>query len=303
MRCDLTLRLPESLTDDRMSRSENTVACPVVVYVTLQADLPRVDIVTVFENNARDHRLRAHFPTGFVTDHCYAEGQFDVVRRPLDMPAGEGWMERPVGQKPVQSFVTVDGTDCGVAVINQGMPEYEVIKGEPCVIAQTLLRCCGWLSRDDFQARPYNAGPTIPTPEAQCLGKHILRYAVVPYQGTWKRSLVWRQAHQHNAPPRAVLTGIHKGDLPAEQSFVKVAPANLVVTTVKKAEKSNGLVVRVFNTTPDDTEASVTLNRKFKSATLANLNEEPVGSKLAAQGNTVRFPMPGFRVQTVLFHL
>ncbi len=303
MRCDLTLRLPESLTDDRMSRTEKTVDCPVVVYVRLHADLPRVDVVTVFTNNARDHRLRAHFPTGFVADHCYAEGQFDVLRRPLDMPPGDGWMERPVGQKPVQSFVAVDGTDCGIAIMNQGLPEYEVMKGEPCVIAQTLLRCCGWLSRDDFQARPFNAGPTIPTPEAQCLGKHVFRYAVVPYQGTWKRSLVWRQAHQHNAPPRAVPTGIHKGSLPAEQSFVSVSPANLVVTAVKKAEKSNALVVRVLNTTPDEVAAEVRLNRKLKSAALANLNEEPAGSKLAVQGNTVKFPMPGFRVQTILFRL
>ncbi|MGC8861467.1 MAG: alpha-mannosidase, partial [Armatimonadota bacterium] len=303
MRCDLVLHLPESLTDDRMSRSERTVACPVIVYVTLHADLPRVDVVTVFENNARDHRLRAHFPTGIVADCCFAEGQFDVVTRRLDIPPGEGWMERPVGQNPVQSFVAVDGTDCGVAIINQGLPEYEVIKGEPCVIAQTLLRCCGWLSRDDFQARPYNAGPTIPTPDAQCLGKHVFRYAVLPYQGTWKRSLVWRLAHQHNAPPRAIVTGLHKGNLPPEHSFVSVVPANLVVTALKKAEKANALVVRVFNTTPDAVEAAVTLNRKFRSATLANLNEEPAGAKLAAQGNTVRFPMPGFRIQTVLFNL
>ena len=303
MRCDLVLHLPESLTEDRTSRSERTVACPVIVYVTLHADLPRVDVVTVFENNARDHRLRAHFPTGFVADYCYAEGQFDVVKRPLDIPSGEGWMERPVGQKPVQSFVAVDGTDCGVAVINQGLPEYEVIKGEPCVIAQTLLRCCGWLSRDDFQARPYNAGPTIPTPEAQCPGKHVFRYAVLPYQGTWKRALVWRQAHQHNAPPRTIVTGLHEGELPSELSFASVAPANLVVTAVKKAEKSDALVVRVFNTTPDDVEAVVTLSRKFKSAALANLNEEPTGPKLAVRGGTVRFPMPGFRVQTVLFKL
>jgi alpha-mannosidase len=91
--------------------------------------------------------------------------------------------------------------------------------------------------------------------------------------------------------------------MPAAQSFVKASPANLVVTALKKAEKSNSLVVRVFNTTPDEVEAAVTLTRKFKSATLSNLNEEPVGTKLTARGNTVSFAMPGFRVQTVLFNL
>ncbi|MGQ9581415.1 MAG: alpha-mannosidase [Armatimonadota bacterium] len=301
MRCDFVMHLPESLTADRMARTEKTVPCRVIVYIKLHAGLPRVDITTVFENNARDHRLRAHFPTGFSADHCYAEGQFAVIQRSVDLPKGEGWMEKPVAQKSVQSFVAVDGTDCGIAIINQGLPEYELIKGAQCVIAQTLLRCCGWLSRDDFQARPYNAGPTIPTPEAQCLGKHIFRYAVLPYQGNWKRSLVWRQAHQHNAPPRAVVTGIHKGNLPNTLSFAKVSPSNLVVTAVKKAEKCDGLIIRVLNTTPDSVEATISLFRKFKAAFFTNLNEEPIDSKLTATGNSVKFQMPGFRIQTLLF--
>ncbi|MDH7601431.1 MAG: glycoside hydrolase family 38 C-terminal domain-containing protein [Armatimonadota bacterium] len=301
LRCDFVMQLPESLTADRMSRAEKTVACPVIVYVKVHAGLPRVDVITVFENNARDHRLRAHFPTGFPADFCYAEGQFGVVRRSLEVPPGKGWVQRPVGQKPVQSYVAVDGTDCGIAVINQGLPEYEVIKGEQCVIAQTLLRCCGWLSRDDFQARPYNAGPAIPTPDAQCLGKHIFRYAVLPYQGSWKRSMVWRQAHQHNAPPRAVVTGIHKGELPKSLAFVSVSPSNVIVTAVKKAEKCEGLIVRVLNTTGDPVEAALTLYRKFKGVILTNLNEEPLEIRPTVNGNTVRFPMPAFRVQTVLF--
>ena len=301
MRADLTLNLPESLTDDRMARSERTVACPVTVYVTVHADLPRVDVLTVFENRAKDHRLRAMFPVGFSADYCYAEGQFDVVRRSLDIPAGEGWMEKPVGQKPVQSFVALDGTDAGFAVINQGLPEYEVLRDEQCVVAQTLLRCCGWLSRGDLKTRPYNAGPSVPTPEAQCLGKHIMRYAVIPYMGNWRRSKVWQMAHQHNAPPRTIVTGIHKGDLPKSESFVRVSPENLVVTTVKKAENADALVVRVFNTTPDDVTATVTLPRKFKSAVLTNLNEEQSDAKLDVKGSSVSFPMPGFRVQTVMF--
>lgn len=303
LRADLVLNLPESLTADRMARAERTVACPVIVYITLHADLPRVDVLTVFFNNAKDHRLRALFPAGFTVDHCYAEGQFDVVKRSLDIPSGEGWIEKPVGQKPVQSFVALDGTDAGIAIINQGLPEYEIIKGEPCVVAQTLLRCVGWLSRGDHKARPYNAGPVRPTPDAQCLGKHVFRYAVLPYMGNWRRSQVWRMAHQHNAPPRAVLTGLHKGDLPKSESFVTVSPQNLVVTTVKKAEKSDALVVRVFNTTPDNVRASVSIGRKFKSAVLANLNEEPINTKPEVQEQTVKFDMPGFRVQTVVFNL
>ena len=116
--------------------------------------------------------------------------------------------------------------------------------------------------------------------------------------------MVWRQAHQHNAPLRPVLTSVHKGDLPKSQSFVGVEPNNLVVTAVKKAEKSDALVVRVLNTTPDAVnKAVIKLSRKFKSAALVNLNEELIDANLEVAGNSVSFPMPAFRVQTVLFHL
>ncbi|OFX13568.1 MAG: hypothetical protein A2Z18_08930 [Armatimonadetes bacterium RBG_16_58_9] len=303
LRADLVMHLPESVTHDRMARSERTAACPVTVFVSLHADLPRVDVTTVFHNNVKDHRLRAHFPIGFACDKCRAEGQFDVVERSLKVPAGEGWAEKPVGQKPVQSYVAIDGTDCGIAVINQGLPEYEIIMEEPYTFAHTLLRCVGWLSRDDYMERPYNAGPTAPAPDAQCQGKHVFKYAVLPYMANWRKSKVWQMAHQYNATPRCLLTDIHKGELPSEQSFVSVSPANVIVTAVKKAEKSDALIVRFLNTTPDDAQASVSVARGFSSARLTNLNEEPIDEQLPADGNTVTFPMPGFRIQTVMFGL
>lgn len=303
LRADFVMKLPEAATDDRMSRSERMVDCPVVVYITLHADLPRVDVVTVFENNAKDHRLRAHFPLGYSADCSFAEGQFDVVQRPIGLPNAEGWFEKPMGQKPVQAYVAVDGTDCGLAVINQGMPEYELLDGDPCVVAQTLMRGVEWISRDDYHERPMNAGPTIFTPEAQCLGKHVFKYAVLPYQGSWKKAFVWRHAHQHNAPLRAQLTGLHKGELPKEQSFVRVEPANVIVTAVKKAESGNALIVRVLNTTPDAVNATVSLNQKFKAASLTNLNEEPSSRKADVSSGKIKFEMPGFRVQTVKFEI
>lgn len=299
LRADFILPLPESIREDRMARSERIVDCPVRVFVTVHADSARVDITVEFENNAKDHRLRVHFPTAINADVCYAEGQYDVVERPLELPAGEDWKEKPVGQKPLQSYVLVDGTDGGLAVINQGMPEYEVAKDQFCTVIQTLLRSCGWLSRDDYEARPYNAGPSLPTPEAQCLGKQVFRYAVMPTQGNWVKAKVWQAAHEHNAPPRTVVTGLRRGELPLSQSFVKVEPENLVVTAVKKAEKSDALIVRVWNTTPQEVEASVTLPGGFRSAVLTNLNEESVDAQCAVTADTISFQMPGFRVQTV----
>ncbi len=139
LRADFVMKLPECVTDDRTSRSERTVDCPVIAYITLHADLPRVDVVTVFNNNAKDHRLRAHFPLGFTADCCFAEGQFDVVQRPVEMPSGEGWLEKPWARSRCRRMWlwTERTRACGG---NQGLPEYEVVDASPAV-APTLAEC------------------------------------------------------------------------------------------------------------------------------------------------------------------
>ncbi|MCX7942368.1 MAG: hypothetical protein N2516_04645, partial [Dictyoglomaceae bacterium] len=43
----------------------------------------------------------------------------------------------------------------------------------------TLFRCIGYLSRGDLKTRKEFAGPYIPTPNAQCLGKYNFEYSFV----------------------------------------------------------------------------------------------------------------------------
>ena len=60
----------------------------------------------------------------------------------------------------------------GLAVANRGLPEHEVIQDDNgnAVIALTLLRCVGWLSRPDLLARKGNGGWTLPTPARSARG-------------------------------------------------------------------------------------------------------------------------------------
>ena len=54
-------------------------------------------------------------------------------------------------------------------IANRGLPEVEVTSRHE--IAITLLRCVGWLSRDDFSTRTGHAGPFLETPKAQMQGE------------------------------------------------------------------------------------------------------------------------------------
>ena len=99
-------------------------------------------------------------------------------------------------------------------------------KGEGGAIVLTLLRCVGWLSQSTLATRKGPAGPVLPTPGAQGIGRHEFEYALVPHAGTWhaEDALVMREAQAFEAPLRACVAEAHDGVLPWTWSFVTVAP-------------------------------------------------------------------------------
>ena len=314
-----------SLNANRRSRAARKVALPIVTEVTCCAASPRIDCVTTISNKARDHRLRVLFPTGICTDHTYADGHFDVVRRSVSLPLPiDGY--HPYAAQHQCMFVDVHDTRKGLAVINKGLPEYEVVDAgsSGSTIALTLMRCVGWLSRDDVADRPYNAGPQVETPEAQCPGTHRFEYAILCHDGSWDKGNVVYQARQFNAPLLLVRTmspenagpgnpaGRQGGvmDSPPETllaealSFVSVEPAEtFVLSAVKRADSRDTLVLRFYNPTSRSSTARIRCFRPILKANLLNLNEEIVRSISAAKDGTIRLKCRGHTAATVELHV
>jgi alpha-mannosidase len=126
----------------------------------------------VVRNQRPDHRLRLHIGLPEPTDTALAGAPFEIVERPLVGEGGEG--ETPSATWPARHVVMASGT----AVFHEGVFEYEIAGGRE--IAITLLRCVGTISRERLASRPWAAGPSTPTPEAQMIGETAFRLAVWP---------------------------------------------------------------------------------------------------------------------------
>ena len=294
-------RLPQALDDqDRSGRSDRLVEVPIRTRVSLTPGVRRVEFETTVDNRAEDHRLRVHFPTPIVTDRSWAESHFDVVERPIALPAGTaGWAEQPTGCHPQLGFVDVSDGRRGLMLLNRGLPEYEVLpgQGQGVTVALTLLRCVGWLSRGDLHNRPAHAGPAEPTPEAQCPGVHTFHYALAPHAGNYLTAM--REAAAFAAPLRAVSTLVHDGPLPPQGSFIEVSPAAVVVTCVKPPEEGDGLIVRLYNAAPVAVQARLKLWRPFTEAALVPLAEGAPRQSLATDAGTVTLPLRGKEIATL----
>ncbi len=211
---ELELSTSRSLTSDRKARSKKQTILPITTTITLSKGVPRVDIRTSLLNTARDHRLRVHFPAPFTTEIGSQDGHFEVVKRPIKLPPfDDTWVEQPRPEVPQRAFTDIHDGKSGLMVANRGLPEVEVLKNRQgnAEIALTLLRCVGWLSRDDFSTRKGHAGPFMETPGAQMPGQWVFDYSIIPHPGDWN-SAFW-QAYAFNAPLRSVSTSLHAGNL------------------------------------------------------------------------------------------
>ena len=308
IKVSLELQIPAELSSDRKARSGKTVTIPIISQVTLTSGVPRLDIQTEVDNGDRnncglDHRLRVHFPAPFTVTDANYDGHFEVVRRLLGVPASdETWAEQPRPEAPQRLFTDISDWITGLLVANRGLPEVEVLKQSDgkAEIALTLLRCVGWLSRDDLSTRKSHAGPFLATPQAQMIGKWTFDYSVIPHSGG-DTILSYQQAYGFSAPLRAVSTPPHDGKLPAKGSFIQVSPPEFILSAVKTAEDGQGWLVRGYNITAEEIPVTLQPWRRFPHAARITLAEQPLSTLAPAADGSVTFTARGHEIVSVLF--
>ncbi|MGD0483020.1 MAG: glycosyl hydrolase-related protein [Gemmatimonadales bacterium] len=289
LEASFAFRLPESIGRGRKRRARRKVACPVTVRLTLCDGSPLVDIETVLENRARDHRLRALFAAGAATDTVISDGHFYVNRRPVDIPAHPDWLQPPADTHPQREFSLVEDARGGVAVLARGLPEIAPVRDPAghAGFALTLLRAVGWLSRDDLPTRRMrNAGPTLATPGAQCLGTQRFRYALLPYAGDLLAAGVKTWSERWRTPP-LVVQGVDDGHVPGGTGLFVLRGEGVHVSAVKKHEARDTLVVRLCNLADARREAALRFGPPVAGAWRADLLEERLCALMMAGGHDV----------------
>jgi len=299
----LEMDAPESLALDRKMRGLKTVILPITSRVTLTTGVARVDIHTEIENHASDHRLRVHFAAPFTVKEADYDGHFEVVRRPLALPAfDDAWVEQPRPEVPQRAFTAISDGKAGLLVANRGLPEVETLirNDGNAEIAVTLLRCVGWLSRDDFPERKGAAGPVMPTPGAQLKGAWVFDYAIVPFSES-SRMAAYHQAYDFQAPLRVERSAIHDGSLPPEGAFVQVEPAEFVISTVKAAEDGRGWLVRGYNISQKPLMVTLKTLKPAASAERVNMAEERLATLIPGADGEFSLDVRPHEVISVVF--
>ncbi len=236
------------------------------IETTLRAvpGLDRIELTSVVENEAEDHRLRVLVRSDSNADEVRAESQFAVVRRPLVAPPPRAeWVEPPVATAHTLGAVALGP----LVLLTKGLPEYEASAEG---LRLTLLRSVGVISRPaGLPTRPISAGPEIATPDGQCRGRHVLEYALRLDGEALSDAALVRAGQDYR-------TDFLRGD-PFEPPLE--LGGDVVFSCLKAAETGGGLVLRVFN--PNDRPETLTLSLPARRIRLDEEGDDEGGLELA----------------------
>lgn len=289
-RVEVNMRIPQRLNSRRTARISKLAALKVVSFVTIGAGSKSVKLRTQVWNNSVDHRLRVMFPTNLKTDFAQVDGHFDVVDRAIALGENKPW---PTEHQ--RRWVDVSDGTTGLAVMNHGLPEYEVAEDKSRTIFQTLFRS------NTYVTKPWWA--TLVSPQAELLGKTEYDYAVYVHAGDWLKGQVPAEAETAMLPVRAYQFNlphapIEAKEQPAEKSYVAVDSPAAITSIVKKADKRNSLVLRLYNPSKSQTDAMVTTWKPIKEAHSLDLEEQRTGD-LPVTGGKLKLKVGAKKIVTV----
>jgi alpha-mannosidase len=213
---------------------------------------PGIRFDTVVDWREDEKMLKVAFPLNINAQRATFEIQFGNVERPTHR--NTSW-DMAKFEVCAQKWVDVSEGDQGVALINDGKYGHDVLGN---VLRMTLLR-----------------SPKAPDPTAD-MGKHKFSYLLLPHFGSYNWAQVVQAAYAFNAPLHWKLQPSTSGAGDCTQRFVSCEDRNIVIESVKRAEDSNDLIVRMYECHNARGRAELTCSRKVKAAMLCDLMENDV---------------------------
>ena len=313
---------------DLEERAEGKVSVnlPITMTVALRKDSKVIDFNVHVDNKGLSHRLCVLFDSQIVSSFNYADEQFGSIKRPnyyekemkLYMASAENktekkagvqelanwandqstWQEPPISIEPTQSYVSLTDGKQGIAVIPQGVREYEVLDDH--MIRLTLFRTYGFMGKENLIYRPGRASGEriIETPAAQLLKEMDFAFGFTTYASDINEAKVDTLAKAYNTNIEVyTYAEFLNGRLIFSQREIEGTKESryslfetenkLVVSAMKKAEDNDGYIIRLFNgKNHENISDTIKFNFDVKEAYYTNLREEKT-EDIKVENNTI----------------
>ena len=196
-------------------------------------------------NESKKH-LRVGARTTIHAAQARYEIQFGTVERPTSM--NTSWDEARF-EVAAHRFADLTQPDAGFAIMNDCKYGHRIVGNE---VELTLLKSA-----------------KHPDPDAD-MGEHTFTFAYMPHLGASDSDVVFRTAHELNAP---VVTADATHPKHSSHSWFRVDGGRVKLETVKPSEDAKGIVLRLYETGGTNATVSVHVPERYTSGFEADLLE------------------------------
>ena len=255
----------------------------------------RVDFETALLNweGVLYREYRMALPLNMTDGQVAYEVPFGVVEVGKDEmigAAGERYSVpcKDMHPRGIENWISASNSDFGVTMSSTVVvadwidPTDNPVKNQmlqPVLLASR--RSCHWEGNDYLQT-----------------GDHHFRFSITSHKQDWKNGM--NQARGANETLKAVWADKKYADasLPEELSFFNTGDPDVFISTIKKAEDSNDVVVRLVNMIAKDKKVALKSFRKIEDATLTNLIEEDI-KPISTNKSSIQIELGHHAIETI----
>jgi alpha-mannosidase len=243
--------------------------------LVLERATPHLEVLNDFDWQERRKALKVAFAVNVEADSATFEIPYGTIGRSGN-PRTKA--ERAKFEVSGQRWADVSQADYGVSILNDSKYGWDYLGN---VLRLTLLKAPIW--PDSLADR----------------GRHRFRFAVYPHAGDWRSAGTVRRAAEYNTPLLAAFEPPHDGPLGKSASFASAVPANVEITSLKRAEDSDEWVLRLVEWHGVDTEVEVEVGCRIGFAHRSNLLEDS-GEPLPFDGSRLSMSVRAYEIATAV---
>lgn len=260
--------------------------------ITLFQGSRRIDFQTHLTWRETATMLRTSFPVNILAEEATCEIQYGYIRRPTHQ--NTTW-DLARDEVAAQKWVDLSQEDYGVALLNNSKYGYK-IKGN--VLDLNLLRSVPYTGPRlvaDADVRPGE-----PHHGYTDQFDHEFTYALYPHAGNHLTGRVVQAGYELNVPVRVLpLPAGQAGKLNMQVPLLTFDAPNIVIEVVKKAEDSNDIIFRFYETDRRQTRVTLDFWATIKSVVETNLLEIPIGAALPVEHDQMVLEFAPFEIKTL----
>jgi alpha-mannosidase len=269
----------------------------VVQRITLYHALRQIDFSTSLLGWDGTHyrEFRLAFPVNVHRGTVAYEAPFETVEIGKDEmrgAPGERYTSPAPGIRPrtIQNWINASDSAIGIT-LSSSVAVWDYRNPTDSTDTATLLQPILMASRKSCNWEG-NWYPQI--------GDHDFRFSITSHQPGWRNGR--RFGVEANTPLTAVALdpGHAGGTLPGSKSFLSVEADNIVLSTMKKAEDNDDVILRLYEAERKSATARIELPFKAKASFSTNIIEETNGP-MNQSGNRIAVPVGHQAIETYRF--